>query len=74
MPGWSSILATLLILGGAQLIVLWILGEYVGRLYEEVKQRPLYVIRREKPGQESSSTAGSRAAEDTRESSHPNED
>jgi dolichol-phosphate mannosyltransferase len=74
VPGWSSILATLLILGGAQLIVLWILGEYVGRLYEEVKQRPLYVIRRERPEQESSCAAGNRPAENTLESSHPNED
>lgn len=45
VAGWSSILATLLILGGLQLIVLWILGEYVGRLYEEAKQRPIYIIR-----------------------------
>lgn len=45
LPGWSSILATVLILGGTQLIVLWILGEYVGRLYEEAKQRPIYIVR-----------------------------
>lgn len=44
-PGWSSILATVLVLGGVQLIVLWILGEYVGRLYEEAKQRPIYIVR-----------------------------
>ncbi len=43
--GWSSLVATVLILGGMNLIVLWILGEYVGRLYEETKQRPLYVLR-----------------------------
>jgi glycosyltransferase involved in cell wall biosynthesis len=44
-PGWSSILATVLILGGVNLVVLWILGEYVGRLFEEVKQRPIYIVR-----------------------------
>lgn len=45
ITGWTSLAATMLLLGGAQLIVLWILGEYVGRLYEEVKQRPIYIIR-----------------------------
>lgn len=45
VPGWSSILASVLILNGVQLIVTWILGEYVGRLYEEAKQRPLYIVR-----------------------------
>lgn len=49
VPGWSSILATLLILGGMNLMVLWILGEYVGRMYEEVKRRPLYIVRNEEP-------------------------
>ncbi|MEP0847660.1 MAG: glycosyltransferase family 2 protein [Phycisphaerae bacterium] len=44
-PGWSSILASVLVIGGMQLVVLWILGEYVGRLYEEAKQRPLYIVR-----------------------------
>ena len=48
-PGWSSTLAAVLILGGVNLVVLWILGEYVGRMYEEVKQRPLYVVRRTPP-------------------------
>ncbi|MFN0136766.1 MAG: glycosyltransferase family 2 protein [Phycisphaerae bacterium] len=49
VPGWTSTLATILILGGVQLVVLWIIGEYIGRMYEEVKQRPLYIVRRELP-------------------------
>lgn len=44
-PGWTSILAAVLVIGGMQLVVLWILGEYIGRLYEEAKQRPLYIVR-----------------------------
>ncbi|MBL8877877.1 MAG: glycosyltransferase family 2 protein [Phycisphaerales bacterium] len=61
VPGWSSILATLLIIGGLQLIVLWILGEYVGRLYEEAKQRPIYILRGRK-------TADAAPCNDRRES------
>ena len=45
VAGWSSILAAVLALGGMQLVVLWIIGEYVGRLYEESKQRPIYVVK-----------------------------
>ncbi len=48
VPGWSSILAAVLVIGGVQLMVLWIIGEYVGRLYEEAKQRPIYVARTER--------------------------
>jgi len=58
-PGWSSTLATVLILGGVNLVVLWILGEYVGRLYEEVKQRPIYIVRPPQSTGFPSSTAAS---------------
>lgn len=44
VPGWTSLLSAIFLLSGIQLFVLGIMGEYVGRLYLETKQRPLYVI------------------------------
>lgn len=44
MPGWASIFVAILFIGGVQLICIGILGEYLGRIYEEIKARPLYVI------------------------------
>ncbi len=42
--GWTSLAAIVLTIGGVQLLVLGILGEYVGRIYIESKRRPLYVV------------------------------
>ena len=46
VTGWTSVMATVTLLGAIQLIVLGIMGEYLGRLYEQSKQRPLFVIER----------------------------
>jgi dolichol-phosphate mannosyltransferase len=43
-PGWASTIVAVLFLGGVQLMSLGILGEYLGRVYDEVKGRPLYII------------------------------
>jgi dolichol-phosphate mannosyltransferase len=47
VPGWATIAASVLMLGGLQLAGIGIIGEYIGRIFEEVKQRPLYWVREE---------------------------
>jgi dolichol-phosphate mannosyltransferase len=44
VPGWTSVIVLLCLVGGGIMISLGILGEYVGRLFEEIKTRPLYVV------------------------------
>lgn len=43
--GWSSTIVLILFLGSIQLVAIGIIGEYMGRIYEEVKKRPLYIIK-----------------------------
>ncbi|MCK5863139.1 MAG: glycosyltransferase family 2 protein, partial [Candidatus Hydrogenedentes bacterium] len=47
-PGWTSTMFIILFLGSAQLLVIGIASEYLARMYVEQKQRPVYIVRREK--------------------------
>ena len=46
VSGWTTIVVCLLLLAGIQLISLGIVGEYIGRIFEEVKARPLFIVKR----------------------------
>lgn len=46
-PGWTTTTIMVCLMGGLQLIFLGVIGEYIGRIFEEVKQRPLYWLRAE---------------------------
>jgi dolichol-phosphate mannosyltransferase len=43
--GWTSIIFVQLIIGGIELLMIGVVGEYLARVYEEVKRRPTYVVR-----------------------------
>ena len=46
VPGWASVMVLVGIVGGVQLIVLGVIGEYIAHIFDEVKRRPLYVVHR----------------------------
>ena len=55
--GWTTLMGWILLLGGVQLMLIGVLGEYLGRIYDEVKGRPLYLIAEEFGGPRSLSEA-----------------
>lgn len=50
VAGWASVVGVVVLIGGVQLFSLGMIGQYVARIYDEVKQRPLYVVSERVPG------------------------
>jgi polyisoprenyl-phosphate glycosyltransferase len=51
VPGWTSVIIVLLVTSGIQLISLGVMSQYLGMIFEEVKGRPLYILKQKRLGQ-----------------------
>ena len=69
VPGYASIMVAMMFLSGIQLLSIGVLAEYVGRIYEEVKRRPTYLIS-DRDGTGLGSVAGTRAVEPLKSVAH----
>ncbi|MCT7840795.1 MAG: glycosyltransferase, partial [Lactobacillus crispatus] len=46
--GWASTISIILLIGGLQLLCIGIIGRYIGKIYLQVKERPIYIVKEEK--------------------------
>ena len=54
IPGYATIVVLILLIGGLQMMMLGIIGEYIARIYIQSKHRPVYIAREYRPGTEKS--------------------
>jgi polyisoprenyl-phosphate glycosyltransferase len=64
ISGWTAVFMAVLFIGGAQLLSIGVVGEYIGRIYGEAKRRPLYVVREARGFDHEIDTVADRAALD----------
>jgi dolichol-phosphate mannosyltransferase len=62
VPGWSSLMFAILLVGGLVMILLGLIGSYVGYVFQEVKRRPVYVVRAPRESEERPAASGQRPA------------